>query len=296
MKFHRLPIVLILILLATSIPVFAADITDDEVVAIINDRKITLSEFYETMEQEVGTFVLAHMIFKELVTQKQKALGITVDPLEMEAYLAQNIAEIMYQLGGETNFLYYLEERRLNQDSFIELLELEYILYQCALQETEVTPDQVTQFFEENRDYFNQQESVRASHILVKTEAEADNLLKQLKEGADFAELAKTYSNDTQTSSFGGDLGYFAKGEMVPAFEDLSLSLGINQFDKVETAYGWHVVLVTDKRAAKEANLEEQWDEIEDTLIKFLASEYLGHYLYRLEQEANITILRDRYR
>jgi len=296
LKFHRLPIVLILILLATSIPVFAADITDDEVVAIINDRKITLSEFYETMEQEVGTFVLAHMIFKELVTQKQKALGITVDPLEMEAYLAQNIAEIMYQLGGETNFLYYLEERRLNQDSFIELLELEYILYQCALQETEVTPDQVTQFFEENRDYFNQQESVRASHILVKTEAEADNLLKQLKEGADFAELAKTYSNDTQTSSFGGDLGYFAKGEMVPAFEDLSLSLGINQFDKVETAYGWHVVLVTDKRAAKEANLEEQWDEIEDTLIKFLASEYLGHYLYRLEQEANITILRDRYR
>lgn len=296
MKFHRLPIVLILILLATSIPVFAADITDDEVVAIINDRKITLSEFYETMEQEVGTFVLAHMIFKELVTQKQKALGITVDPLEMEAYLAQNIAEIMYQLGGETNFLYYLEERRLNQDSFIELLELEYILYQCALQETEVTPDQVTQFFEENRDYFNQQESVRASHILVKTEAEADNLLKQLKEGADFAELAKTYSNDTQTSSFGGDLGYFAKGEMVPAFEDLSWSLGINQFDKVETAYGWHVVLVTDKRAAKEANLEEQWDEIEDTLIKFLASEYLGHYLYRLEQEANITILRDRYR
>jgi len=285
-----------LILLATSIPVFAADITDDEVVAIINDRKITLSEFYETMEQEVGTFVLAHMIFKELVTQKQKALGITVDPLEMEAYLAQNIAEIMYQLGGETNFLYYLEERRLNQDSFIELLELEYILYQCALQETEVTPDQVTQFFEENRDYFNQQESVRASHILVKTEAEADNLLKQLKEGADFAELAKTYSNDTQTSSFGGDLGYFAKGEMVPAFEDLSWSLGINQFDKVETAYGWHVVLVTDKRAAKEANLEEQWDEIEDTLIKFLASEYLGHYLYRLEQEANITILRDRYR
>lgn len=296
MKFHRLPIVLILILLATSIPVFAADITDDEVVAIINDRKITLSEFYETMEQEVGTFVLAHMIFKELVTQKQKALGITVDPLEMEAYLAQNIAEIMYQLGGETNFLYYLEERRLNQDSFIELLELEYILYQCALQETEVTPDQVTQFFEENRDYFNQQESVRASHILVKTEAEADNLLKQLKEGADFAELAKTYSNDTQTSSFGGDLGYFAKGEMVPAFEDLSWSLGINQFDKVETAYGWHVVLVTDKRAAKEANLEEQWNEIEDTLIKFLASEYLGHYLYRLEQEANITILRDRYR
>lgn len=296
MKFHRLPIVLILILLATSIPVFAADITDDEVVAIINDRKITLSEFYETMEQEVGTFVLAHMIFKELVTQKQKALGITVDPLEMEAYLAQNIAEIMYQLGGETNFLYYLEERRLNQDSFIELLELEYILYQCALQETEVTPDQVTQFFEENRDYFNQQESVRASHILVKTEAEADNLLKQLKEGADFAELAKTYSNDTQTSSFGGDLGYFAKGEMLPAFEDLSWSLGINQFDKVETAYGWHVVLVTDKRAAKEANLEEQWDEIEDTLIKFLASEYLGHYLYRLEQEANITILRDRYR
>jgi foldase protein PrsA len=294
LKLHKLPIALILtLLLMTSIPVFAADITDDEIVAIINDRKITRSEYIETMEQEVGVFVMRQMIFRELVRQKQNELGITVNPQEFELYLAQTIAEMVHQLGGETYFLYYLDERKMTEETFIEMLELEYILYLCAVTETTVTPEEVTQFFEDNRIHFNHPEMVRASHILVGTEAEADDLVNKLKEGADFAELARTYSIDTQTGPFGGDLGYFAKGEMVSEFENLSWSLGVDQFNKVSTAYGWHVVLVTDKRAPQEANLEEQWDEVESTLIHALATEYLGAYLYQLEQEANIEVFLD---
>lgn len=296
MKLHRLPILLILALLMTTIPVFAADISDVEIVAIVNDRVITLAEFYETMEREVGTFVLAQMIFREVVRQKQQALGITIDQQEMEAYLTQNLADIIWQLGGENNFQAYLEERRLTLDSFLELLELEYILYLCALTETEVTPEQVAQFYEENRDFFNRPEMVRASHILVNTEAEADQLLAQLKAGADFGELVKAHSTDTDTIPSGGDLGYFAKGEMVPEFEELCWRLGINELGKVQTFFGWHVVKVTDKAEAQEASLEKDYAKIEDTLIRFLASEYLGHYLYRLEQEANIQILREGYR
>ena len=296
MKLRKLSIVLILSLLMTTMPAFAADTSNTDIVAIVNDRVITLDEFYATMEREVGSFVLAQMIFRELVRQKQKALGITVDPQEMEAYLTENLADAIRQLGGEANFYAYLEERRMTQEVFLELMELEYTLYLCALQETTVTPDQVAQFYEENKDYFSRPEMVRASHILVATEAEADQLLAQLKAGANFADLAKTYSTDTGTGVAGGDLGYFAKGEMVPEFEQLCWSLDINQVGKVKTYFGWHVVKVTDKIAPYQASLENDYADIEDTMIRFIASEYLGHYLYRLEQETNIQILREGFR
>ena len=104
MKLHRLPILLILALLMTTIPVFAADISDVEIVAIVNDRVITLAEFYETMEREVGTFVLAQMIFREVVQQKQQALGITIDQQEMEAYLTRKSCRHYLAVGRRKQF------------------------------------------------------------------------------------------------------------------------------------------------------------------------------------------------
>lgn len=89
---------------------------------------------------------------------------------------------------------------------------------------------------------------VRASHILVKTEEEANDLLSKLNDGADFGELAQEYSL-CPSKRDGGDLRFFGKGMMVKPFEDAAFSLEIGQISKpVQTQFGWHLIKLTDKQ------------------------------------------------
>lgn len=89
---------------------------------------------------------------------------------------------------------------------------------------------------------------VRASHILVQTEEEANDLLKKLEEGSDFAELAQEYSL-CPSKRDGGDLRYFGRGMMVKPFEDAAFDLEVGQVSApVETQFGWHLIKLTDKK------------------------------------------------
>ncbi len=93
-------------------------------------------------------------------------------------------------------------------------------------------------------------EEVRARHILVETEAEAREIIKLVASGTPFSELAKTRSKGP-SSVQGGDLGWFTRGRMVPEFEQAAFALQANQFtaDPIRTEFGWHVILVEDRRA-----------------------------------------------
>ena len=89
---------------------------------------------------------------------------------------------------------------------------------------------------------------VRASHILVKTEEEANDLLNKLNEGADFGELAQEYSL-CPSKRDGGDLRFFGRGMMVKPFEDAAFDLEVGEVSKpVETQFGWHLIKLTDKK------------------------------------------------
>ena len=90
-------------------------------------------------------------------------------------------------------------------------------------------------------------EEVRASHILVQTEEEANQLYEEIKGGKNFADVAAMVSLCPSGAS-GGDLGYFGKGVMVKPFEDAAFSLEVGELSKpVETQFGWHLIMVTDK-------------------------------------------------
>ena len=90
-------------------------------------------------------------------------------------------------------------------------------------------------------------EEIRASHILVKTEEEANKLYEEIKAGKDFAEAAEEVSL-CPSGRAGGDLGYFGKGMMVKPFEDAAFALNKGELSKpVETQFGWHLILLTDK-------------------------------------------------
>ena len=118
-------------------------------------------------------------------------------------------------------------------------------------------------------------EQVRASHILFKTDgkddaavkAKAEDVLKQAKSGADFAELAKKYSEDESSAKNGGDLDYFSKGRMVPEFDQVAFTLQPGQIsDLVKSQFGYHIIKVVDKKAATTKTLADVRQQITDQL------------------------------
>ena len=111
-------------------------------------------------------------------------------------------------------------------------------------------------------------EEISVKHILVKEEKEAINIINELENGADFSDLAKEKSIGPSGPS-GGDLGYFTKGEMVPAFENAAFSLEIGTFTSkpVQTQFGWHVIILQDKRFAKPPKFAEVEIQIRQNLI-----------------------------
>lgn len=270
--------------------VIASESTDENVVAIVNGTVITEEKFMEALENEAGVYVLGQMIIDEVVRQKKADLGVEVDP----NIFAIIYSDIVNQLGGEEGFMYYLMQTGMTQEQFLEQIEFELTLTLLAQEEIEVTPEDIIEFFQQNEEYFAQPEQIAASHILVETEAEMEEIKAQLDAGADFNQLASEHSLDRANAGNGGSLGYFPRGVMVPEFEQVAWELPLNEYGAVETSFGWHIIIVTDKLAAQQPNLDAQWDEVEQTLIEYLTSD-LQSYIIKLEQEADITVLRERY-
>lgn len=127
----------------------------------------------------------------------------------------------------------------------------------------------------------------KARHILVKTEAEAKAIIKQLEKGADFAKLAKEKSKDASAKE-GGELGWFIGKQMVPQFTAAVEKLKKGQFTRtpVQTPYGWHVIKLEGVRTAKAPTLAQ----IEPQLRRFLEQRHVAAYLKQLRDAAKIDI------
>jgi peptidyl-prolyl cis-trans isomerase C len=114
------------------------------------------------------------------------------------------------------------------------------------------------------------EEEVHARHILVATEAEAKQIIAELQKGADFTAIAKQHSTEPGAAQSGGDLGWFKKGDMLPAFSEAAFSLKPGQIDPnpVHTQYGWHVIQVLETRTAPPPTLADAKDEIRQQIIQ----------------------------
>ena len=146
---------------------------------------------------------------------------------------------------------------------------------QASRARMQVSPEDIQRSYDDNQQQYSTPEQVRASHILLKTEGkdeaavkkQAEEILAKVKAGADFAQLAKQYSEDETSKVKGGDLDYFGKGQMVPEFDQVAFSLPPGQIsDLVKTQYGYHIIKVTDKKAATQKPLAEVRAQIEDQL------------------------------
>jgi peptidyl-prolyl cis-trans isomerase D len=140
-----------------------------------------------------------------------------------------------------------------------------------------VTGQQIERHYNDNIQQYSTPEQVRASHILIKTSGaaeedtaakkKAEDLLAQVKKGADFAELAKKNSQDEGSAVKGGDLDFFGRGAMVPEVDKVAFELQPGQTsDLVKSQFGYHIIKVTDKRAATLKTLADVRTQIEDQL------------------------------
>ena len=128
------------------------------------------------------------------------------------------------------------------------------------------------------------EEEVRARHILVPTEAEAKAIIAQLKNGADFATLAKEKSKDPGAAD-GGDLGYFTKDQMVPEFAEAAFKLDKGQISEpVKTQFGWHVIKLEDKRVKPTPT----FDQVKGQIENYVAHRAQAQLVDKLRSAANI--------
>jgi len=147
----------------------------------------------------------------------------------------------------------------------------------------QISPSELLGYYNQHKSEFQQQEEIKASHILIKTEAgpdgkvsaaadaaarkKAEDILKKLRAGANFEELAKKESDDKASAINGGSLGFFQRGSMVPEFEKAAFSLNKGQIsDLVKTQYGYHIIRVDDKHQAGMPSIEQVKEKIEPFL------------------------------
>ncbi len=115
---------------------------------------------------------------------------------------------------------------------------------------------------------------IRARHILVTTQAEAEDIIRRLQDGESFEELAKALSTGPSGPN-GGDLGYFQRGDMVPSFADASFALEVGAFstDPVQTNFGWHIIKTEDRRVLPMPPLEEIGNQLGQAMASELATQ-----------------------
>ncbi|MEC7208925.1 MAG: peptidylprolyl isomerase, partial [Pseudomonadota bacterium] len=149
-----------------------------------------------------------------------------------------------------------------------------------------VTEDDLKSAYETYVADTGSREEVKARHILVAEKQTAEEIIKQLDDGADFIALAKEKSTGPSGPN-GGDLGYFGRGAMVPAFETAAFALAAGDYSKtpVQTQFGWHVILAEDKRTAQPPSFEELAPQLRQNLI----SQNLARLLDGLRQDADVS-------
>jgi peptidyl-prolyl cis-trans isomerase D len=181
---------------------------------------------------------------------------------------------------------YYDRNKNTYVNSVPEKRQLKYIVLDNAklLAETQVTQQDLQSYYDQHREEYRVPEQVNVRHILIKAplvgadgkvdqkaldaaRAKAQDVLKQVKSGGNFADLAKKYSDDPGSAKQGGSLGWIGKGRTVPEFEKAAFSLAKGgTSDLVQSSYGFHIIHVDDKQDANVKTLDEVKSQIEPLL------------------------------
>ncbi len=259
----------------------------DPAVALVNGEKIKRSDLYELMYRQGGKDLLDSLIIEKLILQEGKKNGVSVSEEDVDAEIKEIIEQ--HFMGSEDQFSSYLENQDISEETIRHELRVNLMAREIVLADLEITDKEAREYFEENREYFNIPEEVKARHILVDTEEEALDMISRLENGEDFAELAKENSQDPGSKEEGGDLGFFARGKMVREFEDAVFGLADGERSgPVKSYHGYHVIERLEHRDGREVKYDEVADEVSETMKDEKIPQLIQELILRLKEEALI--------
>jgi len=258
--------------------------------------------------KEFTADVLDYMITLEVVKQKADDLQISVTDEDVQTEIDTILNETFG--GDQAQFDAALESSNLTVDQ-LKASYKESMLLQAAYDEvtkdvTTVPDEEMAAYYEENKADYLMDDSRVARHILIAPGglgdggaatdadwaaalAEAEEVREELVNGGDWTEEAAQYSDDTGTKDIGGELGTVSKGQMVPEFEESVFSLAKDEISQpVKTAYGYHVIQVTDISEAKQYTLDEVKEDISSILLSEKKAEAWEQWLEGTKTELNI--------
>ncbi len=299
-------------------------ITDDTVVASVDDEKLTYGEAIKTIKRVLtaqgAPADQIDIVVKQYAPQAIPELAerfVTSALLKAEAAkrgfsataadVDEAISNMVSRLPGDMKIDDMLSRMGVTMEEARKELSDGLVINKLIDDVTkgiEVAEDAVKKFYEENAKYFEQPEQVEASHILIKIDpadatnetakavakAKAEGLRAQILAGTNFADLAAAHS-DCPSSAQGGSLGYFGRGQMVKPFEEAAFTLGTNEVSEVvETQFGFHVIKVTGKKAASKTPIDEVRERIKEHLSGEQKSELFDKFVEELKGKAKIFI------
>lgn len=149
------------------------------------------------------------------------------------------------------------EEGFLNELESIKMNLLNQYAIRRALENIQVSEEEVKNFYESNKESFKAPASIKASHILIEDEAKAKEIIEEIKSGLAFEDAAKKYSSCPSKEN-GGDLGFFSRGKMVPEFENAAFELEVDEISSpVQSQFGYHIIKATDKKPESVQEFDE---------------------------------------
>jgi len=247
-----------------------------EVLAEVNGTTITTGDFKKEMENlppylkpmtdtaEGKKEMLETMVIRELILQQAKKDGIDKSPI---------VAEKLEEL-----------KKRIVVEAFLK---------KKVEEQSNITDADLQKFYDQNKEKFKSGDEIRASHILVKDEKAAQEVLAKLKAGGSFEELAKKFSMDSAAAK-GGDLGWFGKATMLPEFEKVAFSLKEGETSGiVKTKFGYHIIKVTGKRPAGQREFADVKEQIKAALLPTKQQEVFAKLKDDLKKSSKYTIKED---
>ena len=257
------------------------------------------------IEAQLKQQALQGMIIEKLLDEKVKEANIVVTEADALEHLTKMGAQQQPPLSiDEIKALIEAQGQSFDtaKNQIQKGLGYQKLMESKWAGKADVNEAEAKKYYDENPKEFEVPEQVQASHILIKPDpnvadpnqakaeakAKAEELLKKVKEGADFATLAKENSA-CPSAPKGGDLGFFNKGKMVPAFDEAVFALKVGQVSEVvETQFGYHIIKVTDRKEASTIPFEEAKDNLIKMLTQKKQSEYAKEYIDSLKANAKI--------
>jgi peptidyl-prolyl cis-trans isomerase C len=266
-------------------------------------------QFIEQYKRNLRQQALEKIIIEKLLDAKVKQANVEVT----EEEVTEQLEEIAAAQEPPLSLAQFKEKVESYGQSFDQVRQQvrKQVTYQKVMEpewagKINITEEDTKKYYDENERRYSTPEQVRASHILITPEefadpntdpnqakekalAKAKDLLKQVREEADFAELAKANSKDPVSAARGGDLNFFARGRMVAPFEKAAFEMEVGQIsDIVETQFGYHIIKVTDRKEAAVTPFEQVKDKLVKELTQRKQAEFARAYIESVKASADI--------